>query len=624
MSESHGTVLQNTYERTLRLWVAWKSYVSSSVQYTDIHDPTNWITIMQDDPTATPDEMENSVEFWIERITKPGRFTDTVLLIALNIYQERMLQPDQHRDLSSASRSLRKDLIAGVVGRKARLGVNQHSGQLDYEKYRMDLSLEFAQFEKTCIELSRTGEEFRRLSFDPVTEEVIIVRADGIVMIRNLSGAEILEWGATGSDERFMGVVQGNMIRGMLYGDFKDKNVRPQVMALARAAYRFRCAVSVGNLGDITAGLLDEVMSDSNFAVEDRLWAFYDKYLTEAHPSSTRVQADVASALASVTEVSAAFKALLDILSTDISQDDTVVPLQQLTAVWGDVMTTGVAETTSARWILLRDFVLLSAYLYFSETHDFDALVKKSIGGYWAEGLRAFKGVNMLRHLANSEIAPVSSRKSPEEQVSGSMEKMHLDDTVEVPHLPPRTSALRYLVEDTLDSSGVGINNTSFPPPMAMSLVIASILTQINFADGYSGMAIRIVSHLLRLGANVEAARFSRYLPNTPVGGYIWGHVLLQKGNWEKAGTWFSRVAPILAKSGRPIDFEYAKIILKGKQVDGIGKGLFQYYEHVARLFESKQVHSHIIYYCQRALSLAQEVYPSNIEADSGIVKSQG
>jgi hypothetical protein len=499
-------------------------------------------------------------------------------------------------------------MISGIVGCKAKLGINQHTGQLDFEKYRQDLSLEYSQFETTCNELSKPGDEFRRLSFDSATGGVTVIRADGIVTVRNLSGAEILHWGATGSDGQFDDVLKGKMIRGTLYREFNDPTVRFQVLSAARAAYIFRCAVAGGNLGDITAGLLEEVMADSNFSVEDRLWAFYEKYLSDESFVSSSLREDVKSALGMVTEISAAFKVLLDILSTDICQDDTVVALDLISSVWGDVATIGVAETVSARWTLLRDFALLTAWLYSTEQQPVDSTVKNSIEVYWSECLRAFKGVNMLRHLAITEIAPSQTRQSAEDQVSGSLEGMKLDDTTDIVRLPPRTTGLRYLVEDTLDSSGVGLNRSSYPPPMALSLVIASVLTQINFGDGYSGMAIRIVSQLARFGACVEAARFARYLPNSPVGGYVWGHVLLEKGSWEKAASWFSRVAPILATSGHATDFEYAKVLLKGGQTDGIGRGLFRYYEHVAKLFEAKHAHSHTIYYCQRALAVGEEV----------------
>ena len=613
MADSHSQLVQNMYERTLRLWVAWKSYVSSTLQYTDIHSPTHWTTVMSPDDFTygIDDEVENTVDFLAEKIALPGRYSDAVVFTALNLYQQKFLQPDQRRDLtSSAARHLRKDLIMGILGRKLKLQVNPHSGQLDFEKFRVDLSLEFSQFEATCRGLSTHGGEFRRLSFDSMTGDVFVVSADRVSGIRNLSGAEILQWGATGSDGQFEAVVSGEHIKGTLYGELKDVKVRVQVLALARAAFKFRCAIAGGNLGDITAGLLEEVMSDSNFAVEDRMWAFYDKYLSDEMFLRSGMKDDVLSALAMVTGLSAAFKVLLEILSTDICQDDTAVSLLRLSSVWGDVVTIGVAETVSARWTLLRDFALLAAWLYSTEEDIVDQIFRKSLETYWSEGLRAFKGVNMLRHLAATEVAPTSTRQSAEDLVSGSMKDMRLDDSLEVVHLPTRTTALRYLVEDTLDSSGVGLNNISFPPPVALALVVASILTQINFADGYSGMAIRIVSQLVRLGANVESAKFARYLPNTPVGGYVWGHVLLQKGDWEKAGVWFSRVAPILAKSGRAVDFEYAKVILRGRQLDGIGKGLFRYYEHIARLFESKQAHAQTIYYCHRALALAEDVSP--------------
>src|SRR5271169_6598061 len=52
----HGIVIQNTYERTLRLWVSWKSYISSKLQYTDIHNPLKWITIMQTEPLEKLDD----------------------------------------------------------------------------------------------------------------------------------------------------------------------------------------------------------------------------------------------------------------------------------------------------------------------------------------------------------------------------------------------------------------------------------------------------------------------------------------------------------------------------------------------------------------------------------------
>jgi Nucleoporin Nup120/160 len=608
---------QNTYERTLRLWVSWKSYISSRLQYTDIsHHAPKWIDIMKQGDAEQPpadEEVENTVEFWIDRISAPGRFSDAVLLTALHIYQHRMIAPEQRRDLSSSSRFLVKDLVAGIIGRKPKLHPNPQTGQLDFEKFRLDLSLDFSSFEKTCVELAKAGDEVRRLSFDPVTGEVILVRADGIVAIRNLSGAEVLRWGATGSDGQFHDVVRGDLLRGTLYGDLKEANVRAQVVGLARTAYKFRSAIAVaGTLGDVTAGLLDEVMFESHYSADDRIWTFHGKYVSDEMIARTLMKNDIVSSLAGVTEVSAAFNVLLEVLSTDICQDDTIIPLLPVTSVWADLLTIGVGETVSARWTLLRDCALLLGWLYGTEEDLLEN--KKVLEGYWSECLRAFKGVNMLRNLANTEVAPSSTKQqSPEDQVAGSMQEMHLDDTTEITHLPLRSNALRYLIEDTLDSSGVGLNATSFPLPMAFSLVVASILTQINFADGYSGMAIRIVSQLLRLGADVEASRFASYLPQSPVGGYVSGHVLLQKGEWEKAGLWFCRVAPILAKSGRAVDFEYAKVILRGCQIEGIGKGLFRYYEHVARLFEGKGAHAQTVYYCQLALAVAQDVrFPIN------------
>ena len=604
VSDPQGPLMQTTYDRTLRLWVSWKSYYTSYLQYTDIRDPTKWVTIMSDSSENHEEEIENSVEFWLDRITKPGRFSDAVLLTALNIYQSRILAPDQQRDLSSFSRVPRKDLLSEIIGRKDKLNVNQHSGQLDFEKYRQDLSLDFSQFEKTCVQLANVGDEIRGLSFDPITGEVFVVKADGISMIRNLSGAEILSWGATGSDGQFEDVIQGEMIKGTLYGDFKDQNVRCQVVALARAAYKFRCAVAGSTLGDITAGLLEEVMSDSTFSVEDRLWAFFDKYLSDDTFAQSGLKEEVKAALAVVSELSAAFKVLLEILSTDICQDDTVVPLQLLSSVWGEVVTAGITGTVSARWTLLRDLAILSAWMYSTEDEIVEGNLRKAFEEYWSQCLQSFKGVNMLRHLADAEIGPLLSRQSPEEQISD----MHLDDTVDIIQLPSRTTGLRYLVEASLDSSGVGLNYISLPAPMSLSLVIASVLTQINFYEGYSGMAIRIVSHFICLGANIEASRFARYLPNTPVGGYVWGHVLLQNGQWDKASSWFNRVAPILAKSGRADDLEYAKVVLRGRESDGIGRGLRSYYQHIAKLFNGKHAHSQTIHFCQKALATASEV----------------
>src|ERR1700738_3174740 len=212
-------------------------------------------------------------------------------------------------------------------------------------------------------------------------------------------------------------------------------------------------------------------MSDSNFSVEDRLWAFYDKYLSE-ETFVSRLKGEIISALALVTELDAAFRVLLDILSTDICQDDTAVELEQLTSVWGDVVTVGVASTVSSRWTLLRDFALLAAWLYSTEEQIIDPEFKISIQGFWSDSLRAFKGINMLRHLSITEIAPLSSRQSPELLLEG----MNLGGTIEMPHLPPRSTALRYVIEDTLDSSGVGLNAVSFSSPMALSLVMASTL----------------------------------------------------------------------------------------------------------------------------------------------------
>ena len=611
-SDSRGTLIHNTFERSLRLWISWKSYYSSIIQYVDLTSQLNWVTIMSDIPSDDPLD-ENTVDAWTERIITPGRFTDEVLITALNIYQDYALPPEHHRDLSSSSRVLRKDLISGIVGIKRKLGVNQHTNHLDFEKYKQDLAIEFSQFETTCKELAKAGDELRGITHDPRTGEVMIIRADGIMTIRNWSAAEIIMY-ATNGDTALQEVREGKMIMGSVYGDLKESGVRYQTTVIARMAVMYRNVIlqAEGNLADITGGLLEEVMSDSHFSVQDQLVEFYEKYLPYEAPAELQ---DLVLDAMRVQMTAEGFRALLDILSTDICQDDTILSLEKLSSIWGDVISVGITEMIGARWTLLRDLALLSAWVYATLRDDISPLMVPQLENFWSEGLRAFKGVTLLRHLASTEISPSSNRQTTEDQMSGSLEVMKLDDSSDISQLTPRSTGLRYLVEETLDSSGVGLSRASFPPPAALSLAIASSLTNINFADGYTSMAIRLVSQLLRIGANVEAARFARYLPNTPVGGYVWGHVLLQKGSWDKAASWFSRLAPTLAKAARPDDYEYAKIILRGKQSDGVGKGLFRYYEHVARLFESRHAQSQVSDFCQRALGLAEvSMFPNYID----------
>src|SRR5579859_7520871 len=107
-SDSKSLVGQNTYDTSLRLWISWKSYYTSILQYTDLHH-MEWITIMPSTTDFLDDEIENSVEFWTERICRPGRFSDAVILTACNIYQNHLLPPELHRDLSS-TKLLRKDM----------------------------------------------------------------------------------------------------------------------------------------------------------------------------------------------------------------------------------------------------------------------------------------------------------------------------------------------------------------------------------------------------------------------------------------------------------------------------------------------------------------------------------
>jgi hypothetical protein len=607
ITDSQGHIMTDMYSRVLRLWINWKSYYSSILQYTDLSSPNQqWITIMSDSttpPESDSPELENSVEFWSDRILKPGRFSDSLLLTAFTIYQHHLLPPDLHRDLSSSRRILRRDLISGIVGCKTKLNVNPHTNVLDFDKYRQDLSLEFAQFETTCKELSKAGEELRSLTYDSKTGQVVVVRSDGVSTIRNLSVAEILLMGATGSDGLVEDISRGTMIHGSLYAEFKSQDVRFSSILLVRAAYRFRYALAE-NVGDVTAGLLEEVMSDSHFSCQDRLWSFYEKYLSDDTLLTTELQ-EVVSTLAMIPELAATIKSVLDILSTDICQDDTVLALDPLTSIWGDIVTIAVSETVLARWALLRDLALLLSWLYTTDQQSLQSPIKSSIETFWIEGLRAFKGISLLKHLSTTEISPSSTNpQSPEDQVSSSLQIMNLTDSTN--NLPLRTTGLRYLIEETLNSSGVGLNYTSFPAPLALSLVVSSILTQLNFADGYSGLAIRVVARFLRVGAFVEASRFARYLPNSPVGGYVWGNVLLRKGCWEKAVVWFTRVAPILAKSGRVDDYEFVRNLAQGE--GGAGKGLFNYYYHVARMFEEVHAHGESIYFCQRALGLAGEV----------------
>src|SRR5277367_3766851 len=98
--------------------------------------------------------------------------------------------------------------------------------------------------------------------------------------------SQYLQWGAMGSDGHFLVVVYGENIRGTLYGDFKGIKVRAQVVALARAAFKFRCAIAGGN----------DSLQKLRVCVERRCTKIKTRNSTDALPSVAPPPTDAISA----------------------------------------------------------------------------------------------------------------------------------------------------------------------------------------------------------------------------------------------------------------------------------------------------------------------------------------
>ncbi|GAO51153.1 hypothetical protein G7K_5264-t1 [Saitoella complicata NRRL Y-17804] len=571
------------------IWALWKSNTSSSIQRL-VLDPTatmsiepnalthgavggtdfenKWESVGSDVKSSLkPLEGAGSIateggqgstsadiaESWANKIFMAGRFSIPAMHFALTIYAENFRPNSASSGASTFSsvstlgestvRSLRSQAMK-LVGTNCVLETDTVTGQLVYEKYRMDLALEWGRFARVCAEFERAGTEGLSLG---VGEEgdIWVVRAERVGLVRRASALETAVEVARSGSKRVTDVAE-----------------------LLRAARVLRQGISEEGVDDTVVVLTEDASQLPNFSVEDRVWGVWERGVGGGEGVATKDA--VHEILDAVSEGDEAVTRILDMLCVDaLHGTEFPIPATQgeLSIVGAALLRSGVNEMVRARWEVLLDVLLLAV---FSACNEEEVDYFDGVDAIYDRALGLWKGYSILKQAIDTFTGEGKADETVLEVVK-------------------KVSAVNVDLE-VLNISGA----------------FEKVLGELKAVADVDRFAIRVASALVTAGHVEEAVGFQRWLPQSAWGVYVCGRVLLEAEKYDEAERLFTKGAVGVAQSSEEGSVDLLEEGIVGDLLvegdNAFGNGMPYYYAHVATLFENKLQHDAVVQSCQKAL----------------------
>ncbi|OLL26713.1 Nucleoporin NUP120 [Neolecta irregularis DAH-3] len=609
--QSHSLAHHSRTEQNLDLWILWKSNTSSITQTTSIKlkSPGKfyWISafpavspntskIMSGPSVATSEDV---TEFWIFQIFSGSQYPSSVLRTALQIYQQSQ-NPDEAKSLTkftfSAEQKVLEHEIRRIVTQSVKQQIDSDNGSILFDKYRSDVNVAWHRFSRLCSELDRRAHEPHSIYHDLISGQILIAKAGRLSVIRGCQGAELLN---LNNDDLLSNLESIAKLKipefSPIYRIIQDPLLLSNVSRVATAANYLRHNLTKQALDDIRCALHEEIIRNPTFTIEDRLWMIYDsclyEHLTESVHNSLR---EILNALS----LEKALEELLVCIVEDPDEVDSRTAICTHTSL--SLLSAGVVEVGLSRRDALLDVILLIAYIANAEIgieHSPEVLQKLS-----TRYLESYKAYSLLAEvgLYRPAIQRISHESINTDNIlSQHLENMRMLDTLKSSKKITGRSFMHQILNLLTNPSF-----TSNSDGTSFSSLISSTLLQLDISQNASIFPLKLLN-ILRQQTRIEDANsFLEWLPQSHWGMYVKGRIFLELGESLKAELSFSKASVGLAAEEELNSDEgrATREALEDAEVSTIGKGLSQFFLHVASLFEQKAMHKNVINACNLAL----------------------
>ncbi|KAH0562114.1 hypothetical protein GP486_003190 [Trichoglossum hirsutum] len=600
-------VTSTSQTERISLWILWKNNTSYCVQNLEFDLRTIriewsdefWVTAVTETlsdqllPEPSDFESDDSTDKWIDYLFYPERFTKATLETSLTIYEQSLGALKERT--SSKTKTLEERLCSSVA---ATVALNRDSdANIDFEQYRSDVDSQWRRFYRIAAELHKQRGEAVSLVIDSYSDLPWVVTADGVTLIRDCSGTELLYHNRTNQSYhedilQFRGA--GKLSHNKLKKDPKD------IAGLVNAACVFREAFSDRLLHTCLATAEFEALQEPPYSVSDRIQSFYDRC-----GFASQVSDDDYNQLIAALDVFGGLKALDTNLFTAVTDS---IPYQvrkpreglPLTAFGGRTLVVGAQELIHLHSIVLFDLLVLIVFLEIEVDREEESMEWFDAGSLYSKIIGMLRDQEVLKWLAKSSRLQVSNPTG--EDLEASLKNLEVSG--------PRRDGRRATVLQDLfvDYMDLPASRTDLTQPYLLTASLRNIFYRVFEPEGqksYSSLTL-ILCNLLKTQNIGLASEFVRYLPNTPWATYLRGRVHICKREHAMAAIYFKKSAYGLHSPHRDkMTVEDTDGLLDLISLRDLHGGPLGFYRHITDLFEKGRVYSYAVDFAKIAMQFA-------------------
>ncbi|KAF8442608.1 nucleoporin Nup120/160-domain-containing protein [Terfezia claveryi] len=592
ISDFRVTPVSKSKPGVQNMWILWKSNTSFKIQNLQFHIQTipeawnHWATSTTDSIHSFTGKVPSTpifgdvTERWMEWIFYPERFPESVIEASLAIYE-------QHFSRALNIRTSRTMSLKARVGRIVASAVELQKtkdGNVNLEKFKHEVGLQWDRFVRLCVELDRQRGEALSLVYDPVMGYIWAVNADGLTALRECTETEMIVHNLAAPKELYKVMTDSTT---STLGANMNPAVLSQAILLIRAAADLVGSIQTDDMEQCIIALQEETLEDPMASVNDRMWNLLERCITGKVPRHVLEKIDNTFMVLERPENT--IQAILSSIFCPTKETGS----SRLTEFGARVLVKGAQEVININYTILFNLTLLVTIATFPP----DSQNKIMINGeeLFSQLITYLKEYEILKWMAR-KLTSMPEHPTPEDALTATLSGLQVSDSPDSKPIAKTGSVLQLVLPDDLSLTRDSLSST-----------IRNFLASLNLRHEWG--VLDVASTLIGANPTALATKFQKFLPNTPWGCYLKGRIDVKNGDHAKAVVLFKRAAGGLGFSLDKYPDNAVRDVIGDGEVHSFGSGLPQYYMHIARLFEECEGWGHVADFCRAALNtLRKEV----------------
>ncbi|KAF3312226.1 hypothetical protein TWF173_007387 [Orbilia oligospora] len=602
----------------ISMWLLWKSNTSSRLQTVTfkIDDMPrtfgNWVDASQEQlllekPRSPPGgEIADLSSYWLDWIFQPGRFSDSVIDRAVEIFKKNFISKGgRSTDLDKpSSNDSRHGLVLSAVNAVVSLrNIHPLDAGMDTEDALWrDYEVQWNTFFRICTELDRTRVEALSLNIDPASGLAFVANADTITVVRKSSESETISQNlSTATTADIQRLYQNSSEKGKaLFGD----GLVDSVKSLILAARELNDSLSPTAFDECVAAFQDEVTRPPDVAIYDRIDGMYDRCFEGRVPQSHLDH--VAGLVAALQhDPERAFRVVLSSITQFEPSGSS-----NLTVFGEKLLLRGSQEVIHVNYTLLFELTLLLILVHCSTIVEIDDI--EPYNKLYLDLVALLREYNILSWLSKNSWTPTPEDVETEQSLRttlGLIRGYRGQALPQIHNFPTLQILLKTNGGPPPSAVGSG--------PVTLTSSIQKFLAATELGQ-FSEAVTLIASRLLRMNAIRLMGEFMPYLPPTPWGDYLKARMAVCRKEWKTAEELFQSAAPGIAAHHHIAPVNSLTALFTPVELEYLCSGTPRYYFHVAEIFEHRKQYGEVVVFSE----LAFKALPNRLDQEETALRS--